>query len=535
MLSELHVHDLGVIAQSRLVLPDGLIALTGETGAGKTLVVEAIDLLLGGRADVGLVREGAREAVIEGRFLDGEDEIVLTRVLPRDGRSRAYVDGRLATAAALTERGRALVDLHGQNAYQSLLAREHQRRAVDRYGAIDLGPLRRARAALVEIDAELASLGGDERARRREIDLLRFQIDEIESAAITDPEEDDRLASEQDRLARAADHREAGWRALAALREDGGARDAIAAARSALSAHGPYLEARSRLDALAAELDDAVDEIRRLTETIEEDPERLATIGHRRALLSELRRKYGESLGDVIEFASEQRLRLERLESYEQRSRLLEIRRDEALAEVHRLEAEIGRRRRAVANDLAAAVSSTFSRLALGHASLSVMIAPETEDPGADTTSFWFRPAPAMSAQPLARIASGGELARTMLALRLVLTDGPATLVFDEVDAGVGGAAALAVADALAAVAQRHQVLVVTHLAQVAARATTHVVVTKTVEDGRAGAEVGEVTGTQRVAEIARMLSGGASSRTALDHAAELLAARIDDSPSASG
>ncbi len=209
MLSELAVEDLGVISSLSIVLGPGMTAVTGETGAGKTLIVGAIDLLMGGRADPQLVRPGADEARVEGRFLRGDEEVVLTRVIPRDGRSRAYIDGRLATVSALAEIGTGLVDLHGQHAHQSLLSPSVQRRALDRYGAVDLAPLKTAREHLAEIDRSLAALGGDERARAREIDLLRYQVDELAAAGLVDAAEDARLDAEEARLADAVAHREA--------------------------------------------------------------------------------------------------------------------------------------------------------------------------------------------------------------------------------------------------------------------------------------------------------------------------------------
>ena len=193
-----------------LVLPPGLTAFTGETGAGKTMLVEAINLLVGGRADPTIVRTGAAEARVEGRFVVGDDEYIVSRVIPSDGRSRAYVNGRLATAATLAELGARTVDLHGQHAHQSLLSTAAQRDALDRFCATDLEPLRAARARLTEIDASLAALGGDQRSRAREVDLLRFQVGELVAAAITGPDEDERLTTEEDALADAVAHREAG-------------------------------------------------------------------------------------------------------------------------------------------------------------------------------------------------------------------------------------------------------------------------------------------------------------------------------------
>ncbi|MDQ4069549.1 MAG: AAA family ATPase, partial [Actinomycetota bacterium] len=199
MLAELHVRDLGVIADLHLLLGPGMTALTGETGAGKTLVVEAIELLVGGRADPVLVRPGAEEALVEGRFVtaSGEDEIVLARVVPRHGRSRAYVNGRLATAAELAERGRGLVDLHGQHAHQSLLSPRLQRSALDHFAGVDLAALVQARDRVRAIDGALAALGGDARSRAREIDLLRFQLAELDAASLGDVDEDRELEAQE--------------------------------------------------------------------------------------------------------------------------------------------------------------------------------------------------------------------------------------------------------------------------------------------------------------------------------------------------
>jgi DNA repair protein RecN (Recombination protein N) len=212
MLSELRVANLGIIAELRVTLGAGLTVITGETGAGKTLIVDALDLLTGGRADPALVREGATEARVEGRFDDGSDEIVLARVVPADGRSRGYVNGRLATVAELAECGRRLADLHGQHAHQSLLAPSEQRALLDRFAGAKaqnaLTALRAARVAARGFADELAGLGGDERSRAREVDLLRYQVDEIGAAAIADAGEDDRLLSESEILADAEAHRD---------------------------------------------------------------------------------------------------------------------------------------------------------------------------------------------------------------------------------------------------------------------------------------------------------------------------------------
>src|SRR5262245_43423261 len=292
-----------------------MTAVTGETGAGKTMVVDAIELLVGGRADPVLVRTGAEEAWVEGRFLrpdraDGElgAEVVVSRAIPRSGRSRAYVDGRLATATELAELGALLVDLHGQHAHQSLLHPAAQRAALDRFGGVDTAPLRAARVDVAELVAALDAMGGDERARARELDLVRYQVGEIEGASITGPDEDEALEAEEDTLADAAAHREAAA-ALAALSGDAdsgaidgaaSAADAVGAAVATLVGRAPFRAAEDRLRAVAAELADVAVELRAAGEAIDEDPARLDAVRERRQLLHDLRRKYGDTLADVL-------------------------------------------------------------------------------------------------------------------------------------------------------------------------------------------------------------------------------------------
>ncbi|CAN5574332.1 DNA repair protein RecN [soil metagenome] len=534
MLVELHIEDLGVIERVELVLNGGLTALTGETGTGKTMLVEAIELLVGGRADSSMVRPGASEARIDGRFVipggdaDGEgDEVVPTRVVPAEGRSRAYVNGRLSTVSTLTEIARPLVDLHGQHAHQSLLAAATQRAALDRFGHVDLEPLRSARARVTELDAELATLGGDERARAREIDLLRFQVSELDRAELRGPDEDTELAAEEELLADAVAHRDAGSRAVELLADDDGGRDLLGRALAVLADRAPYADLQGRLHGVLAELDDVVGELRSVAESIEEDPERLEAIRTRRQLLNDLCRKYGDDLAEVMEYHRVTEDRLRDLEGFEVRAAELERERAAAL-DAERHEARlVGQRRRDAAPRLAALVEARLHGLAMAHASIAIEVGDGPDDHPGDRVQFLLAANPGSPLLPLTRVASGGELARAMLALRLVLTGGHAigTLVFDEVDAGIGGSAAVAVGEALEALGEHHQVLVVTHLPQVAARAHRQIVVSKQVGHDATNALVEAVEGDQRVDELARMLSGDESD-VARDHARQLLARR---------
>ncbi len=519
MLLELAVANLGVIERVTLDIPPGMIALTGETGAGKTLLVDAINLLVGGRSDPALVRPGADEATIDGRFLLDGEELVLTRVVPAEGRSRAYVNGRPSTASALAELGARLVDLHGQHAHQSLLGVEAQRAALDVFGRVDLSALAHARSVMAEIDAALGELGGDERARARELDLVRYQVGELIEADLQDPDEDDRLAEREELLANAVAHQEAAGTALDTLIEDGGARDLLSQGLSLLEGPGPFEESAGRLSNLLAELDDIADGIRSVGDGIEDDPEALEQILARRRLLRELCRKYGDDLAAVMAERDALQLRLKELEDHDVLAADLDRRRQEAAAALDRASAAVREARLAAAPELAAAIEANLPDLAMPRARVGIEV---DGDDGAEV-SFQLAANPGSPLQPLAKVASGGELARAMLALRSVLSEAPPVLVFDEVDAGIGGQAGFAVGRSLTDLGDRHQVLVVTHLPQVAAFADAHLAVEKRQGTDETISEIRFLDAEGRLTELARMLSGQPDSATARQHARELL------------
>ena len=524
MLVELRIEHLGVIEEAHVVLCDGLTVLTGETGAGKTMIVEAINLLVGQRADASMVRPGADELRVEGRFDLGEAERVLCRVVPRDGRSRAYVDGRLATVASLAEIGADLIDLHGQHEHQSLLGAAAQRAALDAFAGIDDAPLRTARGELTQIDAALATMGGDERARARELDLVRFQSEEIERAGLSDPDEDAVLERQIDLLQDASSNREALAAAIAALADDDGVADRLSAAAAVLG-RGEAMRAHvERIRELQALVSDVADEMRGVLEGVDEDPAQLAALVERRQLLFDLRRKYGETLQAVIEFGRETATRLTERESWETRAAELDHRRKDALLSVEREAKKVRTQREAAAPKLAKAVEKHLTRLAMPNARVQILVGDgRADDLAGDEVTFLLSANPGSEPTTLAKVASGGELARAMLALRLVLTQAPGTLVFDEVDAGIGGDAAVAVADALAELGERHQVVVVTHLPQVAARAHQQVAVAKEIRKGVTFATARTLSADERPNEIARMLSGSLAVESAVEHARNLL------------
>jgi DNA repair protein RecN (Recombination protein N) len=527
MLRELHVRSLGIVDDLTVLVGPGLTAITGETGAGKTLLVEAVDLLLGGRADSALVRAGDDEARVEGRFelADGHD-VVLVRVVPQDGRSRAYVDGRLVTVGELAALGATLVDLHGQHAHQSLFVAAAQRQALDAAAGPEaadaLATLRAARDHERLLARELESFGGDERARAREVDLLTFQIGEIEAAGLDDPDEDQALETQEELLADATAYREAASRAFDVL--EGPALDAIGAAAAELSTRAPFAPHAERLHNIQSDLADLERELRLAVDGIAEDPVRLEAVRSRRQLFRELQRKYGATLAEVIDFARDGRERLEALQRLEARAVEIDAEREHAATSTRQAAAALSDLRRAVAGPLADAVSGHLHELAMPAARLVVDVrdGPLTDD-GADEVTFLLSANPGEPPKPLAKAASGGELARAMLALRLVLSDAPPSLVFDEVDAGIGGEAGVAVGRLLQSLGARHQVLCVTHLAQVAAFADAQVVVVKGETGDRTVARAGTVDGAERVAELSRMLAGVGESEHARRHASELL------------
>lgn len=533
MLVELRVRDLGVIEDQVLVLGPGMTALTGETGAGKTLVVEALGLLVGERAEAMLVRPGAVEALVEGRFTagppgaGGQDERILARAVAAGGRSRAYLDGRMASASALAGAAGDLLDLHGQHAAQSLLSPATQRAALDLAGGVDTATLDDVRRRLRALAAREAEIGGDDRARAHELDLLRFQVAELDAAGLADPGEDDALREQEELLGDAVALRAALLGAHQALTADGGALDQAAAAVGALSGQRALLELSGRLRNLVAEISDGADDVRRMAESIEEDPARLAEIGARRRILGELRRKYGDTLGEVIAYRDRARGRLLELESHDATAAALAEERRRLESARCEAETAVAAARREAAGPFAREVEGRLAQLALPRARFEVVV----DGPAGESVTWMLGANPGEPALPLSRVASGGELARSMLAVRLVLGRvgaGPGdrearTLVFDEVDAGIGGEAATAVGRALAALSRDHQVLVVTHLAQVAAFADRHLVVVKDLEGARTVARVRPVDGEERVAELSRMLSGRPDSATARRHAEELL------------
>lgn len=518
MLHELHVAGLGVIDDSIVTFGPGLTALTGETGAGKTLLVDALALVLGGRPQRGLV-PAERTAIIEARFSDRHGTLVeLAREIPADGRARAWIDGHPTTVAGLAEVAGGLCDIHGQHDHQTLLAPGTFRSALDAFGRIDLGALEHARSARRALEAEQRSLGGDPTAVDREIALLEHQERELATAGLSDATELDRLLDEARVLASGTELIAALSRAREALERDEGPRDEIATLRHVLEEIGVLEDLVVTLRTSESMLDELSSQIRASTESIHVDPARLDEVNERLRVLHDLCRRYGPSLDDVIDRHRTIRLELTSLTEAAGARASLEERRRSVLAELAAAEQSVEEQRQRFAPIMAERLRERLATLALERATVII----DVTGPAGDETQLLFSANPSLPVAPVGRVASGGELARLMLAIRLILPGGPPTMVFDEVDAGIGGSTAVTLAGALHGVAADRQVLVVTHLAQVAARADQQISVVK-ANDASGLALAAVLDKESRVVEIARMLSGDPCDETALRHAAELL------------
>jgi DNA repair protein RecN (Recombination protein N) len=548
LLAELRVRDLATIADVTLQLGPGLNVLTGETGAGKSMLVDALALLLGERAASGGVRPGSAKSVVEGAFegidagtrrkieelgLDVEEgRVVVRREVFAEGRSRAWVNGSPTTAAVLADLGALLVDLHGQHETQSLLHTEAQRDILDAFAHAEAEQraVAEAHATVAALRAEQTALAARRDEVRRRADYLRHVVDEIDAARIK-PGEDETLQLEARRLSQAGALVEQAQRIVEALEGEGGN------ALGALGLANRALASLEKVDPTTAEwrelLDDAyanLSELSRLaTEyagSVQEDPERLAGVERRRDLLFRLTSKYGVTLEAVSATREEAAAELDLLDTADTDLRALATRRDTTEAALRAAADALSARRAEASDRLARGVNRLLPQLGLAGGKLSVALTP-LEEPGPhgrESVQLHVQLNVGLEAKPLAKVASGGELSRLMLALKVVLVkhDAIATLVFDEVDQGIGGETGAQVGSALAEVAERHQVLVITHLPQIAARADRHLVVSKEARRGIATSDVQVLHGEDQINEIARML-GDAEGEAARRHAQALL------------
>ena len=564
MIEEIRIGSLGVIEESVLELGPGLTVITGETGAGKTMLVTALGLLLGGRADSGAVRTGARNARVEGVVRaepslaaiaedhggEVEDErLLLARQVSAEGRSRAFLGGASVPASALSRVGEALVAVHGQSDQHRLLRPEAQRLALDAYAGKDLAEVldrfRDGHARVRAVEAELRDVLGSARERAREADLLRLGLEEIEAVA-PEPGEEESLAAEESRLGFADTLRAAAETAREALSAESDGPDAlgaVAAARRALESvreHDPEVAGLAdRVAEVSYLLADVAADVASYSTAVETDPARLAAVSERRAALTALTRKYGETAAEVLEWSRTASQRLLELDGSDDRVEELRAEREQLRASLADDAAVLSRLRADAADRLAAQVTEELHSLSMPHAELTIRLERTPDEQGLEVDGQHWRFSASgvdevelllaantgTEPRPLGKGASGGELSRVMLAIEVALADTRPvpTFVFDEVDAGVGGKAAVEIGRRLAALAGSAQVLVVTHLPQVAAFADQHVVVRK-ASDGSVTTSGLEVLGdTARVQELSRMLAGLEESDTAMAHAEELL------------
>ncbi|KQR47173.1 DNA repair protein RecN [Frigoribacterium sp. Leaf164] len=557
MIEEIAIRDLGVIGRATLPLGPGFTAVTGETGAGKTMVVTALGLLLGQRAESGIVRSGSAQAVVDGRWVVPEEgsvvsrvrdaggdvddgELFLSRVVSAEGRSRAVVGGRTAPIGVLGDLADHLVVVHGQSEQIRLKSAQAQRAAVDAHGGAPLAEAatsyRSAYDAWQAARAELDEITRDRDARRAEAEALREAIDEIEAVSPVAGELDE-LDATAERLSNSED-----LRLAAVLAHEILSTDAVDGTRDVLSL---VEEARRQVERVAphdAALQPIADLLAEVSVQVSESSSRLSSylgsldadaagdlevVQTRRAEIGSLLRKHGPTVDDALRLLDEGSRRLVELDSDDDRLVQLDDEVEQFRAEAEARASVLTDLRRASGADLSSRVSAELRALAMAGAEIVVEVSPRGElgASGADAVALLLRPHPGSEPRPLGKGASGGELSRVMLALEVVMAGSSEvpTFVFDEVDAGVGGAAAIEIGRRLAALAERAQVIVVTHLAQVAAFATNHLRVVKDASGEVTASSVQQLDGDERVAEMARLLSGLPDSASGLDHARELL------------
>jgi len=561
MLKELNIKNFAIIDQLRVEFGPGLNVFTGETGAGKSIVVDALNLALGERASTDLVRTGAPEAVVEAAFelnshgpaavrrileeqgieaAPGED-IIVRRVISAAGKSKVYVNGSLTNLNTLAGIGALLADIHGQHEHQSLLSIDRQMDMLDSFGGL-MGK-REAFSGLYrrlhELRRQLGELEAGEREKAQREDLLRFQVNEIEASRLKEGE-DEELAREQQVLANA--EKLAGLAAAAdqALYSAEGSaladmKRAIANVRDIAAIDGSLAPVLELLESGRAQIEESAREIASYADGVEFDPRRLEEIGDRLDLIQKLKKKYGGAIPEIIVFGAKAAAELEKIERSGEESERLRREIAAMRTEITAKAKELTKQRGSAARELEKKVEAELGHLGMKKTAFVVKIVQEPGDDtadglragprGADTVEFLISPNPGEEPRPLAKIASGGELSRIMLALKTILIEGDPipTLVFDEVDAGIGGAVAEEVGRKLKRIAGRRQVFCITHLPQIACMASSHYGVAKAVRKDRTSTEVRLLERAERVDEIARMLGGKTITEATIKHAEEMI------------
>ena len=544
MLRKLTVSNLAIVERAEVEFGPGLNVITGETGAGKSVLMGALDLVLGGRADPDHVRDGAKEAEIEAEFevefevekvgggRGGEGRVMVRRTVTREGRSRAWINDESVSVAELRELGRALVDIHGPRANQRLLDEAFQRQVLDDYGEVDLRAYADAYSRFQSLVSGLASLKSSSAVE--DLDYLRFQVNELEEAKLS--EEDESIAERHAAAAHAEEIVALANEITEALGGDRGASDQLTSLRPKFAAIARHLPGA---EAWASEAEELVVRIEELSRTVADAASRidvgeedLEELDRRLTLVNKLLRKYHVSqVSGLMSLLESKKAKLEELEHRDERLAALEKERAAAEAEVRAVGAVLTKARAKAGAKLAKAITEELRGLGFLQAKLSVSLQPDEIGPsGLDRVAFFFEPNPGEPPRPLASIASSGEIARVMLAVKVVglrgrhsATPPSRTLVFDEIDANIGGEVGKVVGEKMRQVAEGRQVIAITHLPQSAAYGARHLVVSKSVEDGRTRTHVKEVKGAGRVAEIARMLGGEQLTSVVKRHAEELL------------
>ena len=548
MLTELSIRNVAIIDQLQLSFGPGLNLLTGETGAGKSIIIDALTLVCGGRASADLIRTGEDEATVEALFdlsrqsalqerlreagIEADDELLVKRSISRAGRNRVYLNGSLATLGQLAELGRQLVTIHGQHESQALLRAEYHLLLLDSFAGSNR--LRQEFGVAFErwrqLAEQLSRFDEQQRETAHRLDMLSFQVDEINAAQLK-PGEEEALEEQQRLLANAEQLASCTGGAYDALYGGdhavlGDLKRVVTVLRDAATIDAALAPLHGMLEEGYLQLEDAALQLRDYASRIEADPEQLKVIDDRLDLLLRLKRKYAPSITEVIALGKTLAAELEELQGHNRSRDQLEQELAAQRVAVERVGAELSSQRRAAAPRLEQQLSSEIRQLAMQHAQVQVAFDPlaEPRSSGFEKVEFLFTPNPGEAPRSLGKVASGGELSRLMLAFKQVLPEGEApTLVFDEVDTGVGGAVAGVVGRKLRNVAAGQQVFCITHLPQVAAFADLHLRVEKKVEQGRTSTAVTLLDRSGQTQEIARMLAGEQLTEAALQHAVEMI------------
>ena len=551
MLTRLYIQNVAVIRKAEIRLGAGLNVFTGETGAGKTILISAIDAVLGERTARDMIRTGEEKAMVSAFFEDispraletlrelgyDEDEggVLITRELSASGKSTSKINGMPATASILKQISSLLIHIHGQRDAAQLLSPERHMEMIDSFGRLEplLEEYRAAYQRLRELEGEIQRLTMDDKQKAQRMDMLTFQIGEIEAAGLDDPDEEEELLARKKLIGsseKVLDALSAAYSALKGEEEREGIDVLFDQLTGGVSVAGEYLASLApmvaRLEEIGYELEEFAAELRDTLDGFEFDPQEQSDIEYRLDQLYRLKRKYGEDISAILEFCQNAREELEQITTGEERLARLNTRRQQLLQQAEKLAGELTARREKAATDFMARVEEELAFLDMGGVKLSARreekpLAPD----GADSITLYVSTNVGEEAKPLHKIASGGEISRMMLSMKNVLADRDDidTLIFDEVDIGVSGRAAQKIGRKLAEASRGRQVICVTHLAQVAAFADNHLLIQKEVEEGRTFTRVRELGQEERVAELSRITSGDNITLTALENARELL------------